>query len=54
MVDTHNLPGGKKKYFCDLCEKDFDTIQDAVSHELHVPLMEKILGLWGEYTESEE
>ena len=33
MVDTHNLPKGKKKYFCDLCEKDFDTIQDAESHE---------------------
>jgi phage FluMu protein Com len=33
MVDTHNLPEGKKKYFCDLCEKDFDTIQDAESHE---------------------
>ena len=33
MVDTHNLSDGKKKYFCDLCEKNFDTIQDAVSHE---------------------
>jgi hypothetical protein len=33
MVETHNLPGGKKKYFCDLCDTDFDTIQDAISHE---------------------
>ena len=33
MVDTHNLPDGKKKYFCDSCEKDFDTIQDAERHE---------------------
>jgi len=33
MVDVHNLPDGKKKYFCDSCEKDFDTIQDAEFHE---------------------
>ena len=33
MVDVHNLPNGDKLYFCDGCEKDFGTKEEALEHE---------------------